>query len=308
MISVPAAWLCRWRGATLVNWLQDVFPEVATALGITLFSGRIGRLLGALRDRSLRQATANVVLGERMAAYVASRGVAGSSIQVIANWSDDETLLPVAHADNPLLNQWDLAGRFVVMYSGNMGRAHEFETVLGAAAQLQQIAPEVVFLFVGSGAQKATVACEATRRGLANIVFRPYQDRALLGASLSVGHLHLISQQPATEGLIVPSKFYGVLGVGRPTLFVGDPDGELARIIRQHQIGATVEIGQVEALAQAVLAYRAAPERRLAQGQRARALFCREYSKSHALRRWAELLETLSAAAAAPSLPRRPQP
>jgi glycosyltransferase involved in cell wall biosynthesis len=222
--------------------------------------------------------------------------VASSSIQIIANWSDDETLLPVAHTDNPLLTQWDLAGRFVVMYSGNMGRAHEFETVLAAATRLQQHAPDIVFLFVGSGAQKATMAADATRRGLANIVFRPYQDRALLGASLSVGHLHLISQQPATEGLIVPSKFYGVLGVGRPTLFVGDPDGELARIIRQQHVGTTVEIGQADALANAVLAYRAAPDRRHEEGRRARALFCDHYAKNHALKRWSALLAAVSAA------------
>ena len=94
-------------------------------------------LIASLRDRSLKAATANVVVGQGMADQLSARGVSASSIRVIANWTDDEEIRPLASNDNPLRRKWDLEGKFVVGYSGNLGRPHEYRTVLDAAEQLR---------------------------------------------------------------------------------------------------------------------------------------------------------------------------
>jgi glycosyltransferase involved in cell wall biosynthesis len=133
--SIPvAAWL---RGARLVNWLQDIYPETAVELGVPLMRGAIGAGLCRLRDLSLTRAVANVVVGEHMAQRVRSRGVSPDRVHVIPNWSDDEQLCPVGHHDNPLRREWGLERSFVVGYAGNLGRAHEFATVLSAAQLLR---------------------------------------------------------------------------------------------------------------------------------------------------------------------------
>ena len=219
LISIVAAMVAKAKGARLLNWLQDLYPEVAAALGLQTFAGWRGAPLRALRTWSLRAAAANVAIGERMAARLRSLGVAPETIHVIANWCDDAAIEPIDHAGNPLRHEWQLAAKFVVGYSGNLGRAHEFDTVLGAARQLAG-EPDIIFLVIGGGH-----GVERFRRATAdlpNIVFKPYQPRNRLAHSLGVSDVHWVSLRPEVEGLIVPSKVYGILAAGRPILAICD--------------------------------------------------------------------------------------
>ena len=147
MISVPAALVARLRGARLVNWLQDVFPDIAERVFIPL--GIAGDVARILRNFSLRRAAANVVLGDRMRDKLLSiSGVA--PVRVIHNWADGTVVEPVSNGSNPLREEWGLSGKFVVAYSGNMGRAHEFETILNAS-KILRADERIVFLFIGGG-------------------------------------------------------------------------------------------------------------------------------------------------------------
>jgi len=98
-------------------------------------------------------------------------------------------------------------------------------------------------LFIGGGAQIAALKVQIAKRNLENVQFHGYQPRDVLAESLSVPHVHLISLQPALEGLIVPSKFYGIAAAGRASIFIGRKDGELARILCDTYAGQVVEQG-----------------------------------------------------------------
>lgn len=287
LISVPAALVARLRGARLINWLQDLFPEVAAALGIR---GLPYRMLSGMRDGSLRKAQANVVIGERMAERLRNRGIPAERIVLIHNWADGKAIQPVAVADNPLRHDWQLADKFVVGYSGNLGRAHEFDTILQAAALLADDRG-IRFLFIGDGAQAQMVRQSAKQRGLDNIVFRPYQPREQLRHSLAAADVHLVVLKPELEGLIVPSKYYGIAAAGRPAIFIGDGAGEIARILKHSDSGQVVNTGDAAALA-AVIRELRDPLKRQAMGERARALFEQEFQLPIALGRWDALLRT----------------
>jgi glycosyltransferase involved in cell wall biosynthesis len=143
--------------------------------------------------------------------------------------------------------EWRLQGKFVIGYSGNLGRAHEFKTILDAAQVLRD-RPDIAFLFIGAGHQLAMIEAEAQKRGLTNISIRPFQPTWRLKQSLSVPDVHLVSLQAALEGLVVPSKFYGIAAVGRPTIFVGDPSGEIPAILAEAGCGAIAPIGDIDHL------------------------------------------------------------
>jgi glycosyltransferase involved in cell wall biosynthesis len=270
LLSVAAALACALRGARLVNWTQDLFPEVATALGM-----RSAEIARPLRDWSLRRAAVNVALGERMAARIRSLG---ARAVVRHNWAD-AALHPVEKRD-----LFGLGDAFVVEYSGNLGRAHEIRTIAASMRRLSDNA-RIKFLFIGSGAQIETV-----RRVRANIVFAPYQPREALSDSLSAGDAHLVSLQPQLEGLIVPSKFYGVLAAARPVLFVGAPDGELAQLIREHGLGYAIASGDDAALVRAIEELANDREKARAMGRRGRALYDERFGPEIALREWERIL------------------
>lgn len=288
LISVPAGWIARLRGASQVNWLQDLFPEVALELGIDAGKGAWSGLLARLRDRSLKSASRNVVLGRAMRDRLTARSIDPASIAVIPNWADGDALHPIAAAANALHAEWGLRDKFVVGYSGNMGRAHEFQTILDAAVALRARS-EVVFVFIGGGAHEATVSVAAATAE-SNIVRKPYQPRAVLAECLSAADVHLVSLRPRLEGLIVPSKFYGIAAVGRPTLFIGDPEGELGETILSAECGLVVREGDVAGLVGAIETLMRDTELRAKMGRNARRVFEERYDKAIAVATWRRLL------------------
>jgi glycosyltransferase involved in cell wall biosynthesis len=242
------------------------------------------------RSYSLRAAALNVVLGERMRETVARlEPRCARRIVVIHNWADGTALRPQAGV-SPLRARWGLEGRFVVAYSGNMGRAHEFDTVLDACERLRGEA-DIAFLFIGDGYHRPRLEREARRRGLENVTFQPYQVRGQLGVSLGVADVHLVSLQPMLEGLVVPSKFYGILAAGRPAIVIGDLDGEIARITRAARCGLAVAAGDAEGLAGAIRSLRGDAASCASLGANARAIFEARYDRPHAMALWEKALE-----------------
>jgi len=294
LISVIAGVIAKLRRATLVNWLQDLFPEVAVKLdirGATIFAS----LLKPLRDMSLRLAALNVVIGERMQERVAGV-VCRARLRVIHNWADGQSVRPLSREQNPLRTEWKLQDAFVVGYSGNMGRAHDFETIIGAADILRH-EPDIIFLFVGGGAKLKSIARRATELRLPNVWFKPYQPQHALGMSLSVSDIHLVSLNPKLEGFIVPSKFYGISAAGRGTVFIGDPDGEIPRILNRYKCGFTITSSDSQGLAECIRQLRSDPVLAASLGKNARHVFQENFDKRIALNLWGSLLEDLANAA-----------
>jgi len=302
MLSVIGAGVARLRGCTLINWLQDVFPEVASRLEGTAMPAWLERSLRALRDASLRRAHCNVVIGERMREYIIARAVPAPRVQVIENWADGEAIRPRPSAWSALRRKLDAAASFIVEYSGNLGRAHDYHTLLLAAERLRS-RRDIVFLMVGGGVGMTALREEVDARRLRNVRFLPYQPRDRLCDSLAAGNVHLLSLLPAMEGLIVPSKLYGILAAGRPTLFVGDVDGEMARALAAGSCGMSVPLGAGGALAAAIERAADDPVAVDRMGQAARRLFDERYSLNSACDRWSAVLGVLTTGSAQVSTP-----
>jgi glycosyltransferase involved in cell wall biosynthesis len=280
----------------LVNWLQDLFPEVASALTPDLMPKWLASQLSAARDRSLRHARMNVVLSAGMRERLLARGIEGTRIQVVPNWADVANVTPRSSEESVTRRKLGLAGRFVVGYSGNLGRAHEFETLLGAARLLRQDA-RFAFLITGAGAKAEQLRRAVAAEQLDSFIFQDYQPPELLGDSLAAADLHLVSLLPALEGLIVPSKIYGILAAGRPCVFIGDNAGDLANMIREHDCGIAVGVGEGERLAADLRTLIDSPSRVASMGVRARDLALSRYTSERAVEDWLSFLDVISPSA-----------
>lgn len=277
------------RKGRLVNWVQDLFPEVAEELGVLEGDGWFARALRRLRDGSLRAAALNVALGDDMCRAIEERG---GRATVIHNWSAKSAVVPVPREENALRTSWGLGTDFVVGYSGNLGRAHEFDTIVDAMSQLA--GQPIRFVVVGGGPRLAELRTNVTKAGLDDRVsFRPYQPREQLGEALSVADVHLISLRPGLEPYIVPSKFYGILAAGRPSIFVSGEDGDIPRLIREAECGLVVRVGDSGALAAAIRRLREDEELRDSMGRNARALFEARFTDEIAFALWERQLAEL---------------
>ncbi|MEO5339271.1 MAG: glycosyltransferase family 4 protein [Magnetococcus sp. MYC-9] len=290
LLAVSQWPILRLRHARLLTWNHDIFPEVAMLLGVRPFGNPGLRLLRRVRNRTWRQAFRNVVLGQRMAEKLRQEGVPAERICIIHNWSDGQTIRPIAHEKNPLRTEWEVNGRFVVGYSGNLGRAHEMDTILAAARELEH-RPEICFLFIGGGVGFNRLQERLKAAPPPNILLKPYQPRCMLPYSLTLPDIHWISLMPELEGLIVPSKVYGILAAGRPTLYVGDRQGEIPALLQAAGCGCTCAIGDVQAVVRQLIAW--ADDRQQCQrmGQSARRLFLERFDQPIAMAAWWQLIQ-----------------
>jgi colanic acid biosynthesis glycosyl transferase WcaI len=289
LIGLIALVIGRLRGMRVVMLVQDVYPDIAVALGtlrsrnpVTIFLDYLSRLI-------LRRADKVIVLGECMKERVSAKigGVARGEIDVIHNWADGAVIKPLSNEPNPFIAEHKLEGMFVVLFSGNLGRVNEFETILSAARILRE-RRDIVFLFIGDGAKAALIEHYARENGLDNIRLLPYQPRCMLRYSLAAGQASLVTLADGLAGLSVPSKIYPILAAGRPVLFVGDCRSDAARMLRESGCGELFATGESERLAGVIEDWAADPDQVARMGQRARSLFERSFDRPRAVNAYLE--------------------
>ena len=299
LLSIGGAIACRVKRARHIQWIQDIYPEIAMELS----NQRWLRVLRPLRDASWRAAAACVTLGNAMAGVVRRARVIESRIHTIPNWAP-AGVGPAPPTDiERLRTHWDLAGKFVIGYSGNFGRVHELGSVLDIADALRT-ADEFVFLLVGNGPQRSALEGEAKRRGLTNIKFLSSRPRAELACSLCVPDVHLVTLRSGCDGFVFPSKLYGVAAVAKPIVFLGPRDSEIAALIQQHQLGVALPNGASAAAAQQLQELRRNPQL-LARFAQSAARFHTAHTVATATKRWLTLLNNLTSRSA-PAVPATP--
>lgn len=289
LLSVTTGVVLRIKGAVMVNWIMDLFPEIAIELGFFSRLPAIGSAFKSTRNWSLRTRGVAICPTGKMAEYLHRNGLPRERLAVMHHWSDGEEIYPVAPSANSLRKSWGLHEAFVVGYSGNFGRAHDFKTIIEAAALLRD-RDDIRFLLIGGGHQHAAVVEMARKLRLDNIIFKPLQPVANLAESMSVADVHLVSLLPELEHCIIPSKFYGILAAGRPTIFIGDPDGEVPRVLDEIACGESVTIGAADELAKIIETMQRSPAVCTTMGQAARTLLSNEYSREKAADNWSALV------------------
>ncbi|KAA5543809.1 glycosyltransferase family 4 protein [Roseiconus nitratireducens] len=254
LLPLAGAKYSRQIGAKHCVYLQDIYPDVAEAVGklkLPLIASRLRPKL----QQAYRDADRIIVLGRCMRQRLvrAPWELPEDKIETIPNWADCETVRPVDPASNAFRRRLGLEDAFVVMHSGNMGLTQRLDVLIDAAAD-PQWPQQARLLLVGNGASRDRLIRQAERlRLLGNrIQFLDYQPRSALAESLSAADVHVVSMHQRITGCLCPSKLYGILAAGRPVIAVADPETDLWQTIDEGDLGWCVPPGSPGAIAQAV--------------------------------------------------------
>lgn len=270
--------------------LMDLYPDVAIRDQVFATNGLLPRFLKFISRQGLKRADGVIVIGRCMVQKLAALGVAEQKIHFIPNWINETAVKPIPPEHNSFRQAQEWQDKFVIMYSGNIGTSHHFDDILQAAWELRH-RKELIFAFIGDGRRRKEIEVFCQQHQLDNIQLLPFQEQTQLSQSLSAGDLHFVSLKSGFEGLVVPSKSYGIMAAGRPILYQGEQDGEIARMITEEAIGEVVPLGNSEQLVETILSYWQNPERVCLEGQRARQVVEERYSKARACQRYTKLLK-----------------
>jgi glycosyltransferase involved in cell wall biosynthesis len=280
----------------LVLWNMDSYPEILERTGVLSEDGVTARLLRKLNMSLFRQIDFLVCLDDAMSAlllsnYKPENGRLPSA--VVPNWE------PRAQFDKPFSTDQlpaslslDLEGQFVVLYLGNAGFGHRFETVLEAATSLQQ--DPVTFLFVGGGKKWPELKARKEELRLDNFYLHPYVPKELTPAVMNLADCALITLTTSVLGVISPSKLHSNLAMSLPILYVGPEGGNVDQAINEFDCGLSLRHGEVSKMVEFIRALQS--DKTFLQGyqSKARQAFDQAYNDRVALPQFDKILDSLT--------------
>jgi glycosyltransferase involved in cell wall biosynthesis len=233
--------------------LYDLYPDVAVELKVLSEDHLLVRFWDFINCLVWQKATKIIVLSPLMRKRVIAKcPQVKDKIVVIHNWADPQRIIPIAKEQNWFAQEFNLVNKFTVLYSGNMGRCHDMNTILETAIILQN--QPVEFVFIGNGAKKSEIMSKVQELGLTNCQFLPYQDKTNLPYSLTACDLSLVSVSEGMEGIVVPSKLYAALAAGRPIAVICESKSYLRHlIVNEAHCGAAFHNGDAQGLADFIL-------------------------------------------------------
>jgi putative colanic acid biosynthesis glycosyltransferase WcaI len=192
--------------------IRDMYPDMAVG-GAIVAPGLLSRVWEKLHRWALRRATRVIVLGEDMRNRILGKGVHDRQIEIVRDGAEIlPSGVPRPQFDSEVIRQIREGFRFVVLHAGNIGFYGAWETLVAAAKQLS--GDGIGFVFVGEGAQRAQL--ESLAAGVSNIRFLPFFPGSKIPSVLAAADAHLITIKRGLEGVVVPSKMYGILAAGKP--------------------------------------------------------------------------------------------
>lgn len=248
-LLVAAVTFASYGAKKRVHWAQDVYPELAEELGVIRHRGLLARVLRSISTWALRKQDEIVVLGRCMRERLIGRGIDASKIEIIPNWTS--LVKPSADKVAAMRAKLGWNSEFIALYSGNIGLAHDFATLVEAAKTLEGSKVRLVFAGEGPSLAELQRGCA----GLPHVSFLPSQPKEHLSEFLAAADVHLVSVWEGLEGLVVPSKAYGVFALEKLMIYVGSHNSEVARLIQETHAGTVVSNGDAHGLANALHRY-----------------------------------------------------
>jgi hypothetical protein len=226
-------------------WTMDLYPEALVAQGMITRTGVLNRALSMLNEMALASLGGVICLGERQRQHLEGYARWPKNNKefdlVVPPW-DQRPMLPVEPARNRFLLKFGWHDKILVLYAGNLGEAHIYQEILEAAQVLSARGDgRWQFVFVVRGVNRKPLERKCT--GLNNIAVLDYQPEDLTSDMLWAAHIHLVTMREGWQGIVVPSKLYGVVQTGAPTLFIGPPDADTATVVRALGLGETIVPG-----------------------------------------------------------------
>jgi colanic acid biosynthesis glycosyl transferase WcaI len=206
--------------------IRDLYPDMAVG-GALVPPGKLVHVWEAWHRWALQRAACVIVLGDDMRARIVAKGVDASRVVVVR----DGVEIPAAGAKPPEIDGDVLRAirgdaRFVLVHAGNLGFYGAWETLIAAAKKLAVDGLRLVF--VGDGAQRSHI--EALAQGAPNIAFLPFFPGSKIPSVLAAADAHVITIKRGLEGVVVPSKLYGILAAGKPIVAVAPAETDVATL------------------------------------------------------------------------------
>jgi len=277
------------KGKPYVYNIRDMYPDMAVG-GSIVKPGLLARIWEKLHRWAMHRATMVVVLGDDMRNRIRSKGVDPARVVVVRDGAEiSREAKPVAELDSSVMQTIREGFQFVLLHAGNLGFYGAWETLVEGTRQLA--ADGVGLVFVGDGAQreKLQYACA----GIPNVRFLPFFPASKIPSVLAAADAHVITVKRGLEGVVVPSKMYGILAAGKPIVALAPPECDVVSVGNEKGFSISAAPDDPAEFVDRVRGMVRNPQQ-VRQMEKAAAAAAPEYDRKQELRKLVMLLESAS--------------
>lgn len=294
LVGLSGWWLARLKRVPFIFEVRDLWPESLTAVGIGGENSFLHRSLSGIANFLYSHSDHIVVVTPAFKDFlVKQRRVSAAKISIVENGVETAMFAPaVPEASSDLREQLGVRGKFLLCYVGTMGLAHGLETLLDAAAQLQDRNREIFFLLIGEGSEKDKIKALADSRGLSNIRFLDQQPREKIPALISASDACLVLlRKTEIFKTVIPTKMLEFMSCARPVILA--VDGQARAIVVEAGAGIVIEPESASELVQAILRLAANPELGRTLGRSGREFVIGHFSRRSTAEKYIQVLESI---------------
>ena len=276
-------------GIPYICLIYDLYPDVVTELGVSKDNSFIVKVWHKVNHLVWGRARQIIVLSSTMEQRLLSKHPRLlDKIKVIHNWANAGKIEPMDKQNNWFAKKHQTDRAFTVLYSGNLGRCHDADTILATVKLLQD--KPIQFVFIGAGVKYQKCLQEISAMGIKNCRFLPYQPKQVLPYSLTCADLGLVSIADGLEGVVAPSKLYGVMAAGVPIAAICEPYSYLRSLINGIGFGACFDNNDAENLADFILQLAQNPRKAKKMGSIGRQYLLDNFTPQITARQYAEVI------------------
>jgi glycosyltransferase involved in cell wall biosynthesis len=281
-----------WR-CPMIIIAMDVYPDILVAYGALRAESWAYRMLAGMFEWSYRSASCIVSLGPVMTAKLRAKIKDAVEIVEISNWATGPLEI-VRGAANRLRSELALPSGITILYSGNLGLGHEFDTLLDGFASAVRREPTICLVIVGKGRRLRAVREAVERLGIGDAVrFVDYLPADRLREGMGLADVAVVTLRNGYEGLIVPSKLFGYMARGLPVLYIG-PVSDMDHYIQRARCGVALRCGDALGVADAIVALQNDHEWRSSLGAAGGEIYRRELAADFAIARYLALVSRVA--------------
>lgn len=284
-----AAFLKKRLHCKFVYNLQDIFPDTLVGAGLAKKGGLLWKIGRKIENYTYSNADKIIVISEDFKRNIMAKGVPEDKIEIVYNWVDEKTVMPVDKDKNPLFEEFGLSReKFTVVYAGNLGNAQNLLIMLDAAARLS----DVQFAIFGTGGLEKEIKGIRGKKNLQNLFVNPLQPYERVSYVYSLGDACVVSCKGGLGGSALPSKTWTIMSCGRPVLASFD-EGELKDTIEKNHCGVFTHAENVDEFVKAIVELKGDKEKCQLMGANARSFILANLTKDAGTMKYVSIIRSL---------------
>ena len=280
--------LKRLRKCQFYFLVHDIYPDIAIQIGKLKQDSIMAKIMNAVTTVALKKADKVIALGNDAKKILISKGASPQNTVVISNWADKTKISP-GPKKNDFACQYDIEGKFVLLYSGNIGLYYNLEYLVAAAEKLQNL-EKLILVFVGEGGKKAELMEIVSSKNLQNVKFIPYQPWDKYNLVLNSADILIVTLQEGVEGISVPSKMYSYMASGKPVAGMISYKSDVGRLIEEANCGFRVDPKDVDGFCKEIRRLYNDEKERTRLGKNALEAFLASYERKQVTRKFWDIL------------------